>query len=248
MLRLTGAALALVAVAGAAPLAGQERPREGPLGQTRFYADLGFDIGQAAGEFNRYVDAGFGLRLTGRWRPSPSGPLGLHASFSYLIYGSTVRRYPLVPGVDVRVRTNNDIAGFHLGPSFHVGGGALQLYASGSAGISYFSTRSSAEGTNDPFDSFASSTNFDDFTFATQGGGGLLIRLRAGTTPLWLDLGVRYQNNGTVKYVTEDGLSTDGTTLFVSPIESQANLVVYHIGVSVGMRRGAPKALAPQQR
>ena len=83
---------------------------------------------------------------------------------------------------------------------------------------------------------FASSTNFDDFTFAASGGGGLWITLHAGPRPIRLDLGARYLNNGRVKYLREGSIheAPDGSISF-KPIESESNLVLYHLGVSVGL-------------
>ena len=85
---------------------------------------------------------------------------------------------------------------------------------------------------------FASTTNYDDFTFASEGGGGVWVFLSRGRTPVALDLGVRYLNNGRVTYVTESGVSVDlaNNRLNVDPIDSEANLIVYHLGVVIGLR------------
>jgi hypothetical protein len=40
--------------------------------------------------------------------------------------------------------------------------------------------------------------------------------------------------------VTKNGVSVSGNTLIVDPIASEANLVVYHLGVMVGLRRSPP--------
>ena len=114
---------------------------------------------------------------------------------------------------------------------------SLPWYARGGIGFSYFATTSNVRGSGSS-QPFANSTNYDDFTFASEGGSGLLVRLGGGTVRL--DLGARFLNNGRVTFVTKDGVSVSGNTLLVNPIESEANLVVYHLGVLIGLRRSPP--------
>lgn len=241
MSRVIRCALAAALVLAPAIAAAQDGPS---LPAPRVFLDLSLDVGEAVGEFANYVGAGVGGRVGLRWRPSPAGPFGLRLVGSYLIYGRTTNRYPLVPGIEVDVTTNNDIVGMLVGPDLVFGSGLLQPYLAGGFGFSYFATRSHAEGSDSNNDPFASTTNYDDFTFATEGDAGLIIRLSRGRVPVSLDVGVRYLNNGRVTYVTEDGLSYSGNQLIVNPIESEANLMVYHIGVSVGLRAGGNKRLA----
>jgi uncharacterized protein YebE (UPF0316 family) len=53
--------------------------------------------------------------------------------------------------------------------------------------------------------------------------------------PIVLDLGVRYLDNGRVTYVTKDRVSVVGNQLLVNPVDSEANLVIYHLGITVGL-------------
>jgi hypothetical protein len=39
-----------------------------------------------------------------------------------------------------------------------------------------------------------------------------------------------------VRYLREGSIAVDGNDVTISPIESQANLVVYQVGVSIGLR------------
>jgi hypothetical protein len=50
----------------------------------------------------------------------------------------------------------------------------------------------------------------------------------------------RYVKNGRVTYVTRERVTISGNQLVVNPVASDANLVVYHLGVSLGVRRGGP--------
>jgi hypothetical protein len=106
----------------------------------------------------------------------------------------------------------------------------------GGGGFSYFATDSHASGSdNDP--SFASSTNFSDVTFAAHGGGGLLILIHNGNLPVSVDLSAHYQWNGKVQYLTSKSLVQlpGGSVIFEKSIESEANMMLYQIGLSIGV-------------
>lgn len=232
----------------AAPLSAQRyprRPREREVQAGRAswpapHAWMGFNlqVGQASGIFSNYVSAGIGAGGYFLYRPDAEGVFGLRAGAMFMIYGSQTRRYPLLPGIAADVTTRNEIFGMTLGPQFTFGRGATKLYGYGGIGFSYFATRSSVEGSGNVGQPFAETTNYDDFTFASEGGGGLLINLSRGGVPVALDLGARYLNNGRVTYVTESGVSVDlaNNRLNVDPIDSEANLIVYHLGVVIGLR------------
>ena len=114
--------------------------------------------------------------------------------------------------------------------------GAVRPYLNGTVGLSYFFTRSSVEGSAD-LEPFASSTNFDDATFAWAAGGGLYIPLRRGRkNPLSLDIGAQYHANGEARYLREGSIQEDGTgEIFFDPIRSQTNLITYRLGITVGL-------------
>ena len=230
----------------AAPLSAQRyprRPREREVEADRSswpapHAWMGFNlqVGQASGIFSNYVSAGIGGGGYFLYRPDAEGVFGLRAGAMLMIYGSQTRRYPLLPGIAADVTTRNEIVGMTLGPQLTFGRGAAKVYGYGGIGFSYFATRSSVEGSGNVNQPFASTTNYDDFTFASEGGGGMWVFLSRGRTPVALDLGVRYLNNGRVTYVTENGVRVVGNDLEVDPIDSEANLIVYHLGVTIGLR------------
>jgi hypothetical protein len=222
----------VLAVTGALPLAAQG------IAPPRGYLGGGIDVAHAVGEFADYVKSGVGLGGVFLWRPDRTGSLGLRFSGNFLIYGSQTRRYPLVPGISVDVTTNNTIGSMSVGPQLMLGDGALLPWVHGGIGFSYFATTSSVEG-SDNTSSFARSTNFDDITFAPEFGGGLLVRLSAGRNPVLLDLSARFINNGRVTYVTRDRISVVNNELVLDPVTSEANLMIYRVGVMVGLRRSA---------
>jgi hypothetical protein len=222
--------LALAATASAAEGQGLRPVVRVPRAQVGLAAVLA----QPTGEFADYVGLGVGVAGHAVW--APGGVLGLRADASWLIYGSETRRYQLVPLVDVDVTTNNQIAGFQIGPQLTLGTGDAQVYGYGQLGFSYFVTSSSVAGSGN-IEPFANSTNFDDFTFATSAGGGVRFRVSHGRFPVALDLGARYLYNGRARYLREGSIDITGNTVTYTPIESQTNLIVYHLGVTMGLGR-----------
>jgi hypothetical protein len=217
--------LILIAVASVADAQGLR-----PVRATRGNVGLSFLVAQPVGEFANFVNVGAGLAGHGVWTPDPGGLLGLRADASCIIYGSETRHYGLVPLVDVGVTTDNLIAGLQIGPQITLGRGNLQAYGYGQLGFSYFGTTSSVDG------GYINTTNYDDVTFATAAGAGLRLQLSHGRHPIAMDLGARYLHNGHARYLTEGSIRVTGNSVFISPIESQANLVVYQVGVTVGLR------------
>ncbi len=233
-MRKTIGALALVTVLSAQPAVAQLRevnpaPPRGTLG-------LSFQVGQATGQFHQYVNVGIGGGGYFLYRPWRNVPLGIRFHVMYLVYGSQTHRYPLVPGITVDVTTKNEITEGSLGPQVTLGHGPLQVYGFAAFGGSFFSTTSGVEGSDQNNQPFASTTNHEDGTFSSEFGGGLLIRVsRRG--PISIDLGARYLNNGRVTYVTKERVSFVGNQLVVNPVDSEANLIVYHLGIAIGLRR-----------
>jgi hypothetical protein len=232
-----GIVLGMVLLAGT--LDAQEVQGLKPITQPSVHLGGGLLLAQPTGQFANYVDFGIGVGAHALWEPVPDGALGLRLDGSYLVYGSETRRYSLVPLVDVDVTTQNQIAGLQVGPQLSVGRGRVRAYGFGQIGFSYFATTSSVEGSGN-FDSFANTTNFDDFTFASSVGGGFRVQLSQGRAPVALDLGARYLYNGRARYLREGSIEVVGDEVTITPIESQTNLIVYQIGVSIGLggRRG----------
>jgi hypothetical protein len=105
------------------------------------------------------------------------------------------------------------------------------------AGGSYFFTQSSVGGSDDG-DQFASTRNFSDNVPSYGYGGGVFVPIAVRNALVGLDLGARFIRNGHTRYLREGGVTDlPGGGYSVSPIESETSLVVYHLGVSVGLRR-----------
>ncbi len=165
-----------------------------------------------------------------------SGALLLRIEGGYLRYGHERKRACLIScRITVDVNTDNNIMVFGIGPQLMVPVGFLRPYVTGTAGLSYFFTQSSLEGSNDS-SPFAETKNFDDVVFAWTGGGGLQIPVREGLKPILIDLGVRYHKNGEASYLREGSITDnpDGSTT-ITPIRSQTNFLSIHLGVMFGL-------------
>lgn len=212
--------------------------QESPLPPLRASAGGQLIIAVPIGEFDDYVDTGWGLDGHFRIRLDQQGIVSFRVDGSFVNYGNETRRVCLVTClIEADITTSNNILSAAFGPEISVPDGIVQPYINGGIGFSYFSTTSSVEGSDNNNEPFASTTNFDDFTFAWIAGGGLRIPLSRGRTPVALDLGARLLDNGEVEYLREGSITVnpDGS-IDIDPIRSEANLVKILIGVTIGIR------------
>lgn len=236
--RVTTALLASLLLA--TPLAAQKAFRQkAPDAPPRFSVGLTALYGAPAGEFADYVDRGFGLDGSFTYRLDRAGWLGLRADLGFVVYGHEAREVCLSATVGCRVTldltTSNTIVYGGVGPQIMVPVGPVRPYADAAISFGYFGTTSSLSDDSDS-EPFASTNNFDDATVAWSGGGGVLIPVYGGKTPVALDLAARFHRNGPVSYLREGDIqdNPDGSiTLF--PTESEADLWTMHLGVRIGV-------------
>jgi hypothetical protein len=235
------AALVLVAVGGAGVSAGaaQRRPAGHGLREVRDRGSAGASLvlGVPQGEFGRHVNVAGGLNLFVAPALGAGNPLALRLDGSYLIYGSQHQLVPQ-PYLPLDITTTYSIATLGIGPQFTFGGDApVRLYGFGTFGVSYIWARSSYDAGGCGCDPVASGVDFDDWTTALQGGGGMQIALNRRHTPISLDLGVRYLANDTAWYATPgDVVPQPNGDLVIYATRSRADLVLVHLGVSIGLR------------
>jgi hypothetical protein len=206
----------------------------------RFFGGAEALYARPQGAFGRYVDHGWGASGHFLVALDRGGFAAVRLDGGFLNYGDETKRACLSTTIGCRiavdVRTSNNIAFLGLGPQIMVPNGRFRPYVNGTAGFSYFFTQSAVEG-SDNSSTFAQTTNFDDVVFSTAAGAGLYIPVRAGRTPISLDLGARYRWNGRTRYLREGSITDlpDGS-IAISPIESRTDLVTYQIGVTFGAR------------
>jgi hypothetical protein len=243
----------LVAAALLLPLAARaqgptiEPVRLGPAtrdGEPRFMGGASFSIGSPRGEFRSYVSDGYGVGLHGLARLGRDGIFALRLDGGFLNYGNETLRVPLntAPGggrIQLDLTTSNNIFWLGAGPQLMAPRGPVRPYVNGTVGFSYFATVSSVEGRDNDAEPFARNTNYDDAQLSWGGGGGVLVPVyRNARSLVFLDLGARYHDNGrNVRYLRKGGIrDLPGGDVELDVIESRADLVTWHIGVSIGGR------------
>ena len=214
-----------------APAAAQEA-----TSPTRGFVGAEILVGRPVGAFAENVGTGFGLGGFGRYALDEGGLLSLRADLGFLQYGrETILICITLPcRVAGDLTTENNIMFAGLGPELGVEGGPLRLYGNLSAGFAYFGTTSSVEGAGTDGEPFASSTNFDDTTFAWMAGGGLQFRVSSGPHRVDIDVGARYHGNGEAEYLRKGDIQDlpDGSVV-IQPRRSETNLWTYGLGVSL---------------
>jgi len=198
------------------------------------------DLTVPLGEFRNHVALGGGMGFGGVLFLGENRLAGLRAEGGFVIYGGESERVQFsatVPLVEVEQRTTNSIVSGGLGPQVYLGNGPIRPYVYGTVGFAYFVTSSSVSPLYSD-ETIASSTNFDDFQLSLTGGGGLSVEIRGGKNPLSLDLSASYQHNGLTQYLIRGAEHLDvrrGGGYVARPITSDANLMTYRAGVSVGL-------------
>ena len=238
MRKVVGAAL--VAGLAAAPVSGQFVTDElRPVTASGGIQVIG---AVSTGEFADYVDGGFGIGANLVWPVQTGGAFAIRADLGWIVYGSE-KKDLCFPGeigcrITLELSTTNSIFYLNAGPQLMLPEGFVRPYVNANAGLAYFATTSSVKGDNND-EAFASDTNFDDFTFAWGAGGGLLVPLSRGRTPIAIDLGATYHANGSVEYLTEgDIIDNPDGSITITPTRSEANFVAIRLGVTIGFRPG----------
>lgn len=207
---------------------------------SRWFVGGGLALTVPQGEFGQLVDEGFGANGQVLYRLDPEGYAALRFDVGIVTYGSETVRVPLsetVGRVSIDVNTRNNILLMGFGPQFAIPAGAVRPYVNGVVGLGYFFTESTVRGSrNFQFDNFARTTNFDDLSFAYGLGGGLGIPVRRGYHPISVLLDAQYRNHGNTRYLREGSIQDEaGGRVVITPLESQANLLLFQVGVSVGL-------------
>lgn len=233
------ALVALLAVPAEAQRRG-DQDFDRPPGPPRGAFGGSFSYARPVDEFLQYVNRGYGFDAFFRWNFDQQGIFGIRLDGGFLGYGRETKRVPLSSTIGGRIQvdltTSNNILWFGLGPQVTIPMPGIRPYANAAVGFSYFFTESSVEGIADDDDLFTTK-NYDDGTFAWGAGGGILIPFQTRSGEIAIDLGVRYHGNGEVRYLREGGIEDlpDGSIL-LHPIQSEANLLTYRLGISIGIR------------
>jgi hypothetical protein len=245
------AATALLASAAAAQNLPDPQPREGPRPgpapaafETRLAGGIAFGVVRPLGTFRRYVSTGYGVQGHALYRLDRTGALAVRLDGGATRYGRETIRTPLGTGpgggrVRLDLTTTNDFYWLGVGPQLTAPRGAVRPYAHGTAGFTYLATTSRASGSGPVDAPFAQTTNLGDGQFAWGAGGGVLVPVHRGArTLVAVDVGGQYRDNGrNARYLRRGGIrDVPGGGVALDVIRSRADVVTWHVGVSVGGR------------
>jgi opacity protein-like surface antigen len=204
----------------------------------RMEAGIGFEYAQPVGDFRQNVNHGFGGGGHFIFGFDPQGIIGIRADAGYVNYGNETHYLPFsssIRRIVLRAETSNNIFVGSIGPQLTIPLGRVRPYVNAGIGLAYFYTQTSI---SDDYDSaqLAQTTNYSDNSLAYTGGAGFNIPLTLGGQAAALDIGARYNSVNSARYLTRGDITDDPSDQFgviITPHESAANFVAYHVGVSV---------------
>ena len=178
-------------------------------------------VAQPLGSFRNTGNVAAGISL---WGVTSGGMLALRVDGGWMLYDSQNQGYG--------ISTISQIGTLGAGPQVTLGTGALRFYGFATIGGSLFwSSVNSSCGCN--------SNYFLDghFTTTTSAGGGVLLGLSRGRTPIAIDLGVRGVRHDRVKYVPAGGFTQNADGSFsAQQVETPVEQRVFQVGISIGLR------------
>ena len=185
---------------------------------------FGFDfaVGQPQGEFRRTGNVAPGFQAFGVL----GSTLGLRIDGGWMTYEN------LYQGSGIS--TTSQIATLGAGPQLTLGSGSLRVYGFATVGGAWFFSGISSS-------NCGCSTGdihiTGDLTTSTSAGGGVLLYLTTGRTPIAIDVGARGARHDNVRYIPIDGFTqnSDGSVT-ANYVSSPVIMRVLHVGVSVGIR------------
>lgn len=215
-------AIVLVAALSVSALAAQRRG----LREVREWGSAGGAVAVAnpTGQMGQFVDlaGGADLFLTAGVVPSL---LGVRVEGAFLAHRLTSDFYS---------STTSYVTSLRVGPQVTLGTGPVRLYGVLLGGISYFAT---TEAWYDCYCGYGyrnRSTLSGDVTTGWETGGGMQLRLGGRRGPVYLDLGARFVRHENARYLAPGPNTGSGPTWVA--VEGPAEMVVYRLGVSVGLR------------
>lgn len=214
-------------------------------GPTRHTASIAGMYGKPLGEFGQNVKQGFGLDGAATFGLDQRGIFGLRGEVGYMQYSTKTEPFFVSSGFggyELESETKSGVLTFGVGPQLMAPSGAIRPYVAATVGFARFATSTSinvpAEYSNTgEKETLDSRTISSDFILSFAGTGGIAFEMPAFGRGVLVDLGARYHRNGQAEYVSPEGVQYNGTgNPTVTPTESEANFVVYRIGVVIPIR------------
>lgn len=192
---------------------------------------------RSQGEFANYVDGGIGIGGALLMSRSGSSALALRVELGFVGYGretKQISQWQSGGRILYDMTTSNNIVLFGVGPQLMATSGPVRPYVSGTIGVAGFITSTDLTG-SDNSESFASTTNQEDGTFAWTTSAGVFIPVKRGRNAWSVDLGATYHGNGTASYLTKGGIIDNPSgPAIIDPITSQTRFLSFRVGVRIG--------------
>jgi opacity protein-like surface antigen len=227
--------VAALAILTLPSLAGAQRSRNSA---PRMEAGGGFEFAQPVGDFRQNVNHGFGGAGHFMVGIDPESIVSVRADAGFINYGNDTHYVPFsssVRRIIVQEKTSNNIFTASVGPQLTFPVGRVRPYVNAGVGLAYFYTQTSLNTDDDSYE-IARSTNYSDNSLLYTAGVGFNIPLSVAASYIGLDIGARYQSIDNARYLTEGDIVDDPNSQYgviITPHESAANFVTYHLGVSV---------------
>jgi len=181
-----------------------------------------FVVAEPLGEFSRNGDVAAGLSIFG---VTSGGALALRLEGNWMAYDVSYQGYG--------VSTTSQIGTLGAGPQLTLGTGALRFYGFAMMGGSLFWSNASYNSCG------CSASDWLDghTTWMRSAGGGVLLGITAGHTPIAIDIGARGVRHDRVTYVPAGGLTQNSDGTFTArQVTTPVDMRVYQLGVSIGIR------------
>ncbi len=217
-------------------LAGTLAGAQNLTASTRFTIGGNFIVAEPKEGFRQNVGNGLGGGGTLMYHLLRSGLLGLRFDASGMSYGKEKKQVPISTTVGSRIllnlTTTNSIVALSWGPELAKPSGRMRPYVNAGYSRLFFRTTSSLRGSGSSEDGSINSTNYKDSTGAWVYGGGLRFALGPTSSPVSLDLGLRYHRGGSASYLREGSIqdNPDGS-ITITPLRSRTPFMVYSVGV-----------------
>ncbi|PYO89418.1 MAG: hypothetical protein DMD58_09460 [Gemmatimonadetes bacterium] len=179
-------------------------------------------VAEPLGEFSRNGDVAAGLSIFG---VTSGGLLALRVEGAWMAYDVSYQGYG--------VSTTSQIGTLGAGPQVTLGNGALRFYGFATMGGSLFWSNASYNSCG------CSASDWLDghTTWMRSAGGGVLLGITAGHTPIAIDIGARGVRHDRVTYVPAGGLTQNSDGSFTAQqVTTPVDMRVYQVGVSIGIR------------
>jgi len=180
-----------------------------------------FVVAEPLGEFSRNGDVAAGLSIFG---VTNGGALALRVEGAWMAYDVSYQGYG--------VSTTSQIGTLGAGPQLTLGRRTAVLRVCDD-GRSLFWSNASYNSCG------CSASDWLDghTTWMRSAGGGVLLGITAGHTPIAIDIGARGVRHDRVTYVPAGGLTQNADGSFTArQVTTPVDMRVYQIGVSIGIR------------